>query len=90
MRNRGFLFFTLAILGIGWAAETKAWGPEGHRIVGHLAYELADAEAAAAVRTILGTDTDESTREALAQACFWPDVVRDTAGTRREPDLPSP
>ncbi|MBT8059453.1 MAG: S1/P1 nuclease [Gammaproteobacteria bacterium] len=73
------MFFTLALHLVFGANDTRAWGPEGHRIIGYAALQMADEEAAAAVRSILAADSDPAAREALDQACNWPDVMRDTA-----------
>jgi hypothetical protein len=51
-----------------------AWGPETHRVVGHLALEQLTPAARAALISI--TDSDDA--DVIAQACNWPDDYRAT------------
>lgn len=67
MRLLAFLFLALPLTAF-------AWGQEGHRIVGVNALLLLDDAARAAIVEILGSDSDQ----AIAEACFWPDTVRET------------
>ncbi len=67
MRLLAFLFLALPLTAF-------AWGQEGHRIVGVNALLLLDDAARATIVEILGSDSDQ----AIAEACFWPDTVRET------------
>ena len=62
-----FLLLALPVAAFGW-------GQEGHRIVGVNAVAMLDDSARAAVVEILGSDSDQ----AVGEACFWPDTVRET------------
>jgi len=55
--------------------EAKAWGEDGHRIVGTEALSQLDPEALFAVVEILGGNTEAK----VSEACNWPDVVRESA-----------
>jgi S1/P1 Nuclease len=52
------------------ASHSRAWGDEGHRVVGELAYRLASPDARAALDRLL-TDPGYTT---LADAATWPDT----------------
>ena len=59
-----------AALLLGRAAPAQAWGAEGHRIVGHVAEQLLDARARAALRALAGA-------QSLADLGLWMDEERD-------------
>lgn len=56
----------------------RAWGEQGHRVVGQIAYENLTPGARAQVDRFLqaGLPTLRGPFETLAMACVWPDVVR--------------
>lgn len=58
-----------AVLVLISANSVWAWGAIGHRVTGALAQPLLSPQAAAAVESILGTET-------LAEASTWPDEMR--------------
>jgi hypothetical protein len=55
---------------------SPAWGPEGHRIIGHTALSMVDEAALALVVDILGSDSPKT----VGKACFWPDTVSKKPG----------
>jgi len=58
----------------------QAWGPTGHRAVGHIAERHLSPPARAALEALMGP-------ESLARASTWPDEIRsDPAWRAREPD----
>jgi hypothetical protein len=69
-RRGAVLLGTLLALGLAPAAPARAWGAEGHRIVGLIAERLLDARTRSALRAVAG---DES----LADAGLWMDRERD-------------
>jgi hypothetical protein len=69
-RLQGFLALLLAVASLAAAAPARAWGPEGHRLVGLVADELLDARSRAALRDLAG---DES----LAEIGLWMDQERE-------------
>ncbi len=58
-----------ASLSLGLCASALAWGPTGHRAVGHIAEQRLNAKAQQAVRGLLGD-------EPLAEASLWADEIR--------------
>lgn len=80
MSFRDFLKFSIAGLMLITVLPARAWGPEGHRIVGHTTLPMLDKSALSAVHDILGTASIEASRTAMTEACVWPDVIR------REPE----
>ena len=54
----------------------RAWGPNGHRVVGWIAEGHLSEEALAAVRELMGP-------ESLARAATWPDEIRSDPAWRR-------
>lgn len=67
------MVLTTGLLLLG-SAPCRAWGPEGHRIVGVDAVAMLDETARAEVTGILG----DLSPETIGTACFWPDTVRKT------------
>lgn len=61
-----------ACLSLGLCASALAWGPTGHRVVGHIAEQRLSAKAQQAVRGLLG-------EEPLAEASLWADEIRSEA-----------
>jgi hypothetical protein len=63
----------LPLLGASWllvASNAHAWGDEGHRAVGELAYRFLSPSA----RTALAEALTEPGYESLAEAATWPDT----------------
>lgn len=76
---RTFMLFVLLAL------PCRAWGEQGHRVVGQIAYDNLTPAVRARVDRLLevGLPTLGRRFETLAVACTWPDVVR--SGGRLEP-----
>ena len=55
-----------------------AWGPEGHTIIGTTMFDWLDPTSTSMVNDILQAQNDHGREEAIATACFWPDLVRPT------------
>ena len=57
-----------------------AWGPEGHRIIAHLAYERLKPKAKAAIDALIARSAEQDTPPcpvaSLDDASTWPDCVR--------------
>jgi hypothetical protein len=62
------------LLTAGIACQALAWGPEGHRVIGRLAYQQLDEAARASLNELLDADDPGE----LAEWCNWPDRYRDT------------
>lgn len=60
------------------ATPGAAWGPEGHRIIGHTTLTMLEPGALSVVHDILGSDDPLAVSNAVAEACSWPDAVRET------------
>lgn len=69
-RMHGCLALLLAVAAFAGATPARAWGPEGHRLVGLVAGELLDARTRAALTELAG---DES----LADIGLWMDAERE-------------
>lgn len=74
------LYFSLILTALcltlaGGRAE--AWGPDGHAAIGQAAVTRLSARTRARVEDILGVASSAELGDALAEACFWPDTVRD-------------
>ena len=61
------IYFSLLLLAL--SAPAAGWGPQGHRVAGHLTEIYLDAHTRSVIRDLLG---DES----LADASTWPDRMR--------------
>ena len=74
---------TALAIALGAAAPAFAWGPDGHRIVGEIAWQLLDRDTKQAVLAILPRGRDGT----LAEAAVWADTVgrRDPAYRWLEP-----
>jgi hypothetical protein len=61
-------------------ANALAWGPEGHRVVAHLAFERLTPKAKADVAALIARSADQATPScpvaSLEDASTWPDCVR--------------
>jgi hypothetical protein len=68
-----------ALLAVG-PQQAFAWGPEGHRIIAHLAYERLTPRAKAAVDALIARSAEQDTPTcpvtSLEDASTWPDCVR--------------
>lgn len=63
----------LAVFFAMWPLYGHTFGPDGHRIIGQIAYQHLGVAAAREVDRLLGA-------ESLAEACNWPDAVRGQPG----------
>lgn len=61
------------IVAAGWPLAADAFGPSGHRVVGHVADSHVCGETRAALKPLLGGLT-------LAEAGLWPDTIRRQPG----------
>jgi len=78
MKIRRFFNFSLACSILLSTAPALAWGPSGHAIVGAAAlYEL-DSSARAELMDIVQANCDVDLLQAVEEACFWPDTLRDS------------
>jgi len=59
------------------ASPVGAWGPTGHAVIGQAAAAQLSAPARVALLELLGLGADDDPAAALAEACSWPDTVRD-------------
>jgi hypothetical protein len=67
MRSRAVA--AMAVIWTLWAHPALGWGGDGHRIIGHIAFERLTERARAQVAALLGPD------DTLANACAWADEV---------------
>ena len=74
MRSKEFLIGIFVLL---CAPKLFAWGQEGHRVIGQAAYQLLDDKARQEVAALLGKPAGGDIGEAIAEACNWPDAIRD-------------
>lgn len=58
----------------GYSDDAASWGPAGHTAVGIIAVEQLQPHALRELEKIVSP----LTKEAMAQACNWPDVLRET------------
>jgi hypothetical protein len=63
---------SLLFCGLLFAPSARAWGPDGHRIVGALAESMLSAEARAEIEALLADETEPS----LAGVSNWADAIR--------------
>jgi len=78
MKIRHFFCFSLACSILSPVAPALAWGPSGHAIVGTAALHELDSSARAELMDILKTDCEADLRQAVEEACSWPDTLRDS------------
>ena len=72
---RRTLYTAIASLAlIGYSAQTFAWGPDGHSAIGILAISQLQPDALAKLEDIV----NPLTKQAMTEACNWPDVKRET------------
>jgi len=71
----------VACLEVGVATEASAWGPDGHRIVCRIAYQLLDPPRQAKIRTMTSAfrDPDGEAIQFFTEGCVFPDVARQNA-----------
>lgn len=67
-----------AIGGLIAAGDARAWGDEGHRIVGRIALPLLTPEARTQVDALLAADTDTLTAPDFVARTTWADRWRDS------------
>lgn len=66
----------IVLLAIALPAAAPAWGPVGHRSVGHIADQRISSQTRQAVEALLG-------RESLAEASLWADGIRNEPKWRK-------
>ena len=78
----GFQRFVAAIMtallcGGAWSSPVRAWGDEGHEIVGLIAQSLLDPIVRQKVSALLAADTDTLTAHDIADETTWADRYRE-------------
>jgi len=66
-----------AVIGIalfGYSTQPLAWGADGHTAIGVLAIDQLQPDALRELESIV----NPLTKQAMAEACNWPDVIRET------------
>jgi hypothetical protein len=82
MTRFGVRALTAAVLASA-AGPALAWGDDGHRIVGYIAYDLLTPAAKAKANALLAADTDTSLTAAdFASRATWADKYRDMNGRK--------
>jgi hypothetical protein len=76
MKYLSFMLASLVLL--AFSKPALAWGSAGHSEIGRAALAQLDQGTRGKVMAILGTDSEETLNEALDEACFWPDTVRES------------
>jgi hypothetical protein len=68
-------------LALSLAPEASAWGPDGHRIVCRIAFQLLDAPRQAEIRRLSGLyrNPDGEGFESFSEGCLFPDEARSKA-----------
>ena len=68
----------VACLTVSFAAEASAWGPDGHRIVCRIAYQLLDAPRQTEIRRLTGTYRNPNGQGFgfFTDGCLFPDEAR--------------
>jgi len=83
--------FLIAVLLVGWAAEARAWNPNGHRVVAAAAYPKLQPQVRQKVAALLalnpehrrwveGVPPGERELAAFMRASNWADDIRDLPG----------
>jgi len=75
MKLQTFVLAFMVILACGDSA--LAWGPDGHSAIGRAMLQLAPGIREKLMAT-LGVASEQGLNEAVDEACFWPDTVRET------------
>ena len=78
MARHAFALLLLAPLCVSGAREARAWGDEGHRIIGRIALPLLTPQARARVDALLAADTDTLTAPDFVSRTTWADRWRDS------------
>lgn len=75
------VFAIVACLTISFAAEASAWGPDGHRIVCRIAYQLLDAPRQTEIRRLTSAyrKPDGEAFGLFTDGCLFPDEARSKA-----------
>ena len=70
-----------ACLAVSSAAEVSAWGPDGHRIVCRIAYQLLDRARQTEIRRLTATyrTPDRQSIGSFTDGCIFPDEARSKA-----------
>lgn len=79
MGIRLFLCMASAAIALLEPRQSTAWGPLGHATIGQAAVLQLDAPARAALMSILAVKSADEMSEAVDEACFWPDTLRDSS-----------
>jgi len=79
MATRFFLSLAVALIALPTPRQSAAWGPIGHATIGVAAVRHLNPAARAELTEILAVESADELSEAVSEACFWPDTVRDTA-----------
>ncbi len=70
-----FIFMTLAGFAfLGYSSNSSAWGHDGHTAVGVLAVNQLQQNTLNELESII----QPLNKQAMAEACNWPDVFRET------------
>lgn len=77
MKIRLFLYAVASALMLVAAGEASAWGPQAHAVIGQAAVAQVGDRTRSSLHAILGAASGDDLDEAIADACFWPDTVRD-------------
>ena len=77
MKTRLFLWNVAAALLMLPGQQALGWGPLGHAAIGETAIAELAPPARKTVMQILGVTTPAALADAVDDACFWPDTVRD-------------
>jgi hypothetical protein len=77
MERRLFLCLATAACVLLAPGQSKAWGPIGHATIGEAAVQQLGARERGRLMEILSVKSDQLS-EAVGEACFWPDTVRDS------------
>lgn len=78
MATRIFLYFASAVLALLTAGQCAAWGTLGNATIGQAAVRQLNAPAHAELMEILAVKSADELPEAVADACSWPDTIRET------------
>jgi len=78
MERRLFLCLASAAYALLAPSLSTAWGPLGHATIGNAAVQQLNAAERGQLMEILSVESDDELSEAVGEACFWPDTVRDS------------
>jgi len=77
MATRFCLCFTVAVIALLAPKQSPAWGPLGHATIGKAAVRQLSPPARTELMDILAVESADELSEAVSEACFWPDTLRD-------------